>query len=105
MGTHVSTSTLEAGLDLALDPGIRRYVLALNEAGIETFESCEGGSGHAFTEPTIRFYGGIGEGYKAFGIAKDLGLPVYRLNLSYPVTDGLLTGPWWEMIFTTKDGD
>ncbi len=29
-----------------LDPGIADYVIALREAGIETFESCEGGPGH-----------------------------------------------------------
>ena len=40
-----------------LDPGIRKAVERLQAEGIETFESCEGGSGHAFPEPTIRFYG------------------------------------------------
>lgn len=30
--------------------------------GIETFESCQGGSGHSFPEPTVRFEGGLAEG-------------------------------------------
>jgi hypothetical protein len=34
--------------DPPLDPGIRRYVEVLNEAGVETFESCQGGEGHAY---------------------------------------------------------
>jgi hypothetical protein len=85
-----------------LDPGIRPYVLALREAGIETFESCQGGEGHAFPEPTIRFHGGIGEGFKAFGVARERGLPVFKVRLSYTVQDGVLTGPWWEMVFATK---
>ena len=38
-----------------LDPGIERAVNLLREARVETFESCEGGAGHAFPEPTIRF--------------------------------------------------
>src|SRR5690242_16727855 len=40
-----------------VDEGIRPAVEILNAYGFETFESCEGGKGHAFTEPTVRFYG------------------------------------------------
>lgn len=90
------------GTGLPLDAGIRPYVLALRAAGIETFESCEGGEGHAFPEPTIRFHGGMAEGFKAFGAARERGLPVFSVRLSYIVTDGVLTGPWWEMTFHTK---
>lgn len=91
----------EPATDLPLDEGIRPYVLALRSGGIETFESCEGGDGHAFTEPTIRFHGGVSEGFKAFAVAKQLGLPVFKVRLSYTVADGILTGPWWEMVFAT----
>lgn len=35
-----------------VDAGIRREVTILSQNGIETFESCEGGPGHAFPEPT-----------------------------------------------------
>lgn len=89
--------------DMPLDAGIRPYVLALRSGAVETFESCEGGEGHAFTEPTIRFHGDVGEGFRAYGIACQLGLPVFKLRCSYTVNEhGLLTGPWWEMTFTTK---
>jgi hypothetical protein len=44
-----------------LDPGIAPYVDALRGEGIETFESCDGGDGHAYTEPTVRFSGGRDE--------------------------------------------
>ena len=37
--------------------GIRRAVEILQRFGIETFESCEGGIGHSYTEPTVKFYG------------------------------------------------
>ena len=52
-----------------LDPGIAAYVDALRDAGVETFESCEGGSGHAYPEPTVRFGGGPGEGFRALAVA------------------------------------
>jgi hypothetical protein len=93
----------EASLDLALDPGIRAYVLALREGGVETFESCEGGDGHALAEPTIRFHGPASAGFRAYAVACERGLPVAALRLSYPVDDcKMLTGPWWEMTFTAK---
>jgi len=38
------------------------YVLALRSGAVETFEPCECGEGHAFSEPTIRFHGDVGEG-------------------------------------------
>ena len=63
-----------------LDRGIRRYVPALRSGEVETFKSCEGGEGYAFTEPTIRFQGGPAEGYKAFGVARELELPVLHLR-------------------------
>lgn len=40
-------------------------VLVLREDGVETFESCQGGPGRSFLEPTIRFQGGQAEGFKA----------------------------------------
>jgi hypothetical protein len=48
-----------------LDEGIAPMVAALAEAGIETFESCEGGLDHAYPEPTVRFHGGRAEGFRA----------------------------------------
>ena len=32
--------------------------MILRENGVETVESCQGGAGHAFPEPTIKFSGG-----------------------------------------------
>ena len=40
-----------------IDTKILPIVQILNEHGFKTFESCEGGEGHAFLEPTIRFEG------------------------------------------------
>ncbi|MCA9751544.1 MAG: hypothetical protein KC591_05090 [Gemmatimonadetes bacterium] len=83
--------------DEALDPGIRRAVRVLQFAGVETFESCEGGEGHAFHQPTIRFHGGAPAGYRAVSAALEHGLRVDALRRYWTVIDGELTGPFWEL--------
>lgn len=89
----------EPDIDMPLDAGIRDYVLTLRSEGVETFESCEGGQGHCFPEPTVRFFGGSHEGFRAFAVASMFGLPVMSLRRYYTVTDNQLEGPWWEMTF------
>ena len=81
-----------------LDPGIRDAVRILAEAGIETFESCDGGEGHAYAEPTVRFHGERGEGFKALAIALQHRLNVLSLRRTWPVNDGEPTGPCWELV-------
>jgi hypothetical protein len=85
-----------------LDDGIKPYVLALNAAGVETFESCEGGDGHALPEPTIRFHGDRAEGFRALAEAQRSGLPVASLRRAWPILDQEPTGPWWEMTFSRR---
>jgi hypothetical protein len=63
-----------------LDEGIREIVITLVANGVETFESCEGGRGHSFPEPTVRFEGGSSEGLRAIAVALENGLPVRRLR-------------------------
>jgi hypothetical protein len=85
--------------DPPLDRGIAPIVEALRAAGIETFESCEGGSGHAYPEPTVRFHGNQAEGFRALAVAMEVGLPVKELRRVWPVNDDEPTGPWWELTF------
>ena len=85
--------------DPPLDPGIESAVLALREAGLETFESCAGGPGHAYPEPTVRFYGERPEGFRALAVAMQAGLPVGELRRVWPIVDAEPTGPWWELTF------
>lgn len=87
--------------DSQLDAGIMPYVEALRAFGIETFESCQGGQGHAYPEPTIRFHGDRAEGYRALGVAMQRGLPVAELRRVWPINDGEPTGPWWELTFAS----
>jgi hypothetical protein len=86
----------------AVDSGIRNAVSVLWEAGIETFESCEGGPGHSFPEPTIRFHGGASEGFRALAIAMQAGLNVSELRSYYYIHEGLPNGPHWEITFVRK---
>jgi hypothetical protein len=82
-----------------LDAGIREAVLALRSGGIETFESCEGGPGHAYPEPTVRFHGPQSEGFKALALALQHNLRVLGLRRVWPIVDREPTGPWWELTF------
>lgn len=95
MESNLNTSTYDPPLDI----GIAAAVDMLRAAGIETFESCEGGPGHAYPEPTVRFYGDRAEGFKALAIAIQRGLPVTGLRRVWPLVDGEPTGPWWELTF------
>jgi hypothetical protein len=85
-----------------LDAGIEKAVRILNEAGIETYESCEGGSGHAYPEPTIRFHGERGEGFRALSVALQNNLSVSGLKRVWCIIDGEPVGPTWELTFSVK---
>lgn len=86
--------------DPPLDRGIAGAVTVLAGAGVETFESCEGGPRHAYPEPTVRFHGDRAAGLRALAAALQVKLPVYSLRRVWPVIDGEPTGPYWEITFS-----
>jgi hypothetical protein len=88
--------------DPPLDPGIAHFVEILQMAGVETFESCQGGRGHAYAEPTVRFHGNRAEGFRALSVALNSGLPISDLRRVWPILDDEPTGPWWELVLSTK---
>lgn len=88
--------------DLGLDPGIVEAVRVLREAGVETTESCQGGKGHAFPEPTIRFCGDYSEGFRALAVAVRAQLRVSSLRRAWSMQNGEPTGPEWEMVFYSR---
>lgn len=90
------TLTIE---DLGLDHGIAYAVRALREADVETFESCKGGEGHAYTVPTVRFHGDNSEGFRALAVAMRAQLRVAELRRVWAMQDEEPTGPWWELTF------
>jgi hypothetical protein len=85
-----------------LDEGIREIVLQLRSSGIETIESCQGGDGHAYPEPTVRFSGNKTEGYRALAVALQFGFRVSELRRVWPVLDYEPTGPYWELTFVPQ---
>lgn len=95
-------SDYDSRQDSQLDAGITRHVEVLRSAGIETFESCQGGTGHAYHEPTVRFHGERSEGFRALAAAMQSGLAVSELRRVWPINDGEPTGPWWEITFTSQ---
>ena len=82
-----------------LDEGIETIVLLFKKAGVETFASCEGGEGHPYPEPIIRFHGERGEGFRVFALAMENGLPVRELRRVWQIVDGEPSGPFWELTF------
>lgn len=83
-----------------IDKGIRKAVDVLQAHGIETFESCEGGRGHSYPEPAVRFHGGPSEGWKALAACLEVDLPVLSLRRYWHVLDHTdVTGPHWEIVF------
>ena len=82
-----------------LDDGIKDAVLVLRDHGIETIESCQGGQGHVYPEPTVRFVGGKEEGYRALSVALKHNLKVLELRRVWPVIDHEPTGPFWDLTF------
>ncbi|WP_375263224.1 hypothetical protein [Palleronia sp.] len=93
------TEGYDMDADTGLDAGIKAHVAVLRNAGVETFESCQGGAGHAYAEPTVRFFGDRSEGFRALAAALQVGLPVTDLRRAWPVVEGEPTGPWWELVF------
>ena len=95
-----------------LDNGIRRYVEVLRLAGVETYESCQGGPdperrerGHAYSEPTVRFHGTQGAGWWALQVCLDHGFPVQSLSRIWTVEEREPHGPTWQLVFTEGTAD
>lgn len=86
-----------------LDLGVARYVAVLRSAGVETFESCEGGAGHCAPEPFVSFHGERSAGWRALCAAQEAALPIQALQREWPFVDGEPTGPWWRIVFRSKD--
>lgn len=85
-----------------VDLGIVRAVKILSDAGFATFESCEGGPGHSYPEPTVRFHGTSSCGWKALGELMTYDLPIRRLSRTWTLDGVEPSGPYWEVTFLRK---
>ena len=86
--------------DDRLDCGISGVVEMLWGVDIDTYESCEGGEGHSYTRPAVRFRGSMADGFLALSRALELGLPVWELRRFWFVNENNEPeGPDWELSF------
>src|SRR5437667_12891864 len=104
MGASAKKRALPRAGGKGIDPGIADEVRILSSNGVETIESCQGGQGHSFPEPTVRFAGGKSEGPRALSIALQYDLRVTALRRVWAIIDGEAVGPLWEMTFDHPDG-
>lgn len=80
-----------------IDAGIRFAVRVLHAAGIETCQSCEGGDGHAYHDPTVDLVADDGAGLRAVAALSDYGLDVLALAMVWPVRHGLIVDRIWRV--------
>jgi len=66
-----------------LDNGIRPAVEILISHGFETIESCEGGNGHAFPDPTVKFLGSEFDLIRAYEVCECYNLNVLAVRRVY----------------------
>lgn len=90
-----------------LDEGIRFAVLVLHAAGIETCQSCQGGEGHAYHEPTVDLVAGHGDawGFKALAALEDYGVSVRSVSLVWNISRGLPYEKLWRLVLNRPAKD
>jgi hypothetical protein len=84
-----------------LDAGIRFAVRVLHAAGFETCQSCQGGKGHPYPDPTIEMVstGDDAMGFGALAALQAYGLPVADISIRWPVRNGLPYERLWAITF------
>ena len=85
----------------SLDVGIRFAVRVLHAAGIETCQSCQGGKGHSYDEPTIEMVAGDDDalGFEALAVLRGYGLPVAAVSIIWPVRHSVPYEKNWRITF------
>lgn len=73
--------------DSQIDESIKPIVDILIQHGFKTFESCSGGQGHAFYEPTIRFKGNEFDLIRAYEICMMYGFQPLEVKRVYRKVD------------------
>jgi hypothetical protein len=86
-----------------LDAGIRFAVRVLHAAGgVETCQSCQGGDGHSYPEPTVDLIAGPSDalGFLALAALHAYALPVASVALVWNVQHGLPYERVWRVTFS-----
>lgn len=79
-----------------MDPGIRYPVRLLHAHGIPTNESCQGGEGHAFHDPSIVMQ--EGRAFEAMNQLERCGIPVREVVSRWSVDDGVPNERSWVVV-------
>lgn len=82
-----------------LDPEIQTIVNLLRSQGVETCQSCQGGTGHSYPDPTVDFVGTESAGWKALAIAIDFAMPVFELRRKWRIDHTMPTECLWQLVF------
>jgi hypothetical protein len=85
----------------SLDVGIRFAVHVLHAGGFDTCQSCQGGKGHAYDQPTVEMIAGADDalGFGALKVLQAYGLPVRDVAILWPVQHGLPYEKLWRITF------
>jgi hypothetical protein len=85
----------------AIDAGVRFPVRVLHAYGFDTCQSCQGGKGHAYDQPTIEMEstGDDAGGFGALAALQRYGLPVADIAIRWPVRNGLPYERLWTITF------
>lgn len=85
-----------------IDAGVRFAVKVLHAAGIKTGQSCQGGAGHSYPEPTVDLMTDGADdalGFAALAALRAYGLPVSSAALMWNVVGSRPDGPLWRISF------
>jgi hypothetical protein len=90
-----------------IDRGIVFAVKVLHAAGIATCQSCQGGEGHCYPEPSVDLVAGPSDsdGFAALAALRDYGLPVSRVMLVWDIQNGLPYSKLWRITFVRSMED
>lgn len=93
----------DSDMDLVIDELIRPAVDLLRKYGIETIESCQGGEGHAYREPTVRFVGDEIDIIRAMDICIAHGMCVSEGRKVFKKIEDINDGDWEKNIGQTYE--
>ena len=84
-----------------LDAGVRFAVKVLHAKGFETCQSCQGGDGHSYDQPTVDLNAAADDawGFAAMATLQDYGLQVRELSLLWNIRNGLPYEKLWRITF------
>ena len=99
-GAIVRSFVLPEEVYQIMDPGIRFAVRVLHaKGGIETCQSCQGGPGHSYVQPSIDIIAGGQDstGFAALAALADYGINVDEILLVWNIQNGLPYEKLWRV--------